>query len=163
MLSSKDGLFDRARGRIVGSEHYLTKPFTRDELLSAIERTSRADRADTPRPEEHAMALVLIVDDSPTEVHVLSGYLKKHGFETEAAADGQRGLSTRRAQLQARPDFHGHRDAWHGWLPGATRALANDPATRARFPVDHGVQQEPGERQASGACARVQWTIWSSR
>jgi len=38
MLSSKDGLFDRARGRIVGSEHYLTKPFTRDELLSAIER-----------------------------------------------------------------------------------------------------------------------------
>ena len=38
MLSSKDGLFDRARGRIVGSEHYLTKPFTRDELLSAIEQ-----------------------------------------------------------------------------------------------------------------------------
>jgi twitching motility two-component system response regulator PilG len=37
MLSSKDGLFDRARGRIVGSEHYLTKPFTKDELLSAIE------------------------------------------------------------------------------------------------------------------------------
>ena len=36
MLSSKDGLFDRARGRIVGSEHYLTKPFTKDELLSAI-------------------------------------------------------------------------------------------------------------------------------
>ena len=32
-----DGLFDRARGRIVGSEHYLTKPFTKDELLSAIE------------------------------------------------------------------------------------------------------------------------------
>jgi twitching motility two-component system response regulator PilG len=37
MLSSKDGLFDRARGRIVGSEQYLTKPFTKDELLSAIE------------------------------------------------------------------------------------------------------------------------------
>jgi len=37
MLSSKDGLFDRARGRIVGSEHYLTKPFTKDELLGAIE------------------------------------------------------------------------------------------------------------------------------
>ncbi|HQU15778.1 MAG: pilus assembly protein PilG [Chromatiales bacterium 21-64-14] len=36
MLSSKDGLFDRARGRIVGSEQYLTKPFTRDELLQAI-------------------------------------------------------------------------------------------------------------------------------
>ena len=38
MLSSKDGLFDRARGRIVGSEQYLTKPFTKDELLGAIER-----------------------------------------------------------------------------------------------------------------------------
>ena len=36
MLSSKDGLFDKARGRIVGSEQYLTKPFTRDELLTAI-------------------------------------------------------------------------------------------------------------------------------
>ncbi len=38
MLSSKDGLFDRARGRIVGSEQYLTKPFTKEELLSAIKR-----------------------------------------------------------------------------------------------------------------------------
>jgi len=36
MLSSKDGLFDRAKGRIVGSDQYLTKPFSRDELLSAI-------------------------------------------------------------------------------------------------------------------------------
>ena len=38
MLSSKDGLFDKARGRIVGSEEYLTKPFTREELLGAIRR-----------------------------------------------------------------------------------------------------------------------------
>jgi twitching motility two-component system response regulator PilG len=36
MLTSKDGLFDRARGRIVGSDQYLTKPFTRDELLSSL-------------------------------------------------------------------------------------------------------------------------------
>ncbi len=36
MLSSKDGLFDKARGRIVGSEQYLTKPFTKEELLTAI-------------------------------------------------------------------------------------------------------------------------------
>ena len=36
MLSSKDSLFDKARGRIVGSEQYLTKPFTKDELLGAI-------------------------------------------------------------------------------------------------------------------------------
>jgi twitching motility two-component system response regulator PilG len=36
MLSSRDGLFDRAKGRIVGSDQYLTKPFSRDELLGAI-------------------------------------------------------------------------------------------------------------------------------
>ena len=36
MLSSKDGLFDRAKGRIVGSEAHVTKPFTRNELLDAI-------------------------------------------------------------------------------------------------------------------------------
>jgi len=38
MLSSKDGLFDRARGRIVGSEQYVTKPFSKEELLSAIKK-----------------------------------------------------------------------------------------------------------------------------
>ena len=37
MLSSKDGLFDRARGRMVGSDQYLTKPFTKDSLLKAVE------------------------------------------------------------------------------------------------------------------------------
>ncbi len=36
MLSSKDGLFDKARGRMVGSEDYLTKPFTKDQLLQAV-------------------------------------------------------------------------------------------------------------------------------
>jgi twitching motility two-component system response regulator PilG len=35
-LSSKDGLFDKAKGRVVGAEQYLTKPFTRDELIQAI-------------------------------------------------------------------------------------------------------------------------------
>lgn len=38
MLSSKDGLFDKARGRIVGSDEYLTKPFSKEELFDAIER-----------------------------------------------------------------------------------------------------------------------------
>ena len=42
MLSSKDGLFDRAKGRVVGAELYLTKPFTREDLLSAL----RAHRPD---------------------------------------------------------------------------------------------------------------------
>jgi twitching motility two-component system response regulator PilG len=36
LLSSKDSIFDKARGRIVGSQFYLTKPFTRDDLLGAI-------------------------------------------------------------------------------------------------------------------------------
>ena len=36
MLSSKDGLFDRARGRMVGSDQYLTKPFTREGLIQAV-------------------------------------------------------------------------------------------------------------------------------
>ena len=40
MLSSKDGLFDRARGRVVGSDNYITKPFTREELLTVIEQYS---------------------------------------------------------------------------------------------------------------------------
>ena len=38
MLSSKDGLFDKARGRMVGSQDYLTKPFTKDQLLHAVQQ-----------------------------------------------------------------------------------------------------------------------------
>ena len=41
MLSSKDGLFDKARGRIVGSEQYLTKPFTKDSLLKCVAQHAR--------------------------------------------------------------------------------------------------------------------------
>jgi twitching motility two-component system response regulator PilG len=36
MLSSKDGVFDKARGRMVGAQDYLTKPFTKDQLLQAV-------------------------------------------------------------------------------------------------------------------------------
>ncbi len=43
MLTSKDSIFDKARGRIVGSEEYLTKPFTRDDLLQAVSRHSSSD------------------------------------------------------------------------------------------------------------------------
>ena len=42
MLSSKDGLYDRAKGRIAGSDQYLTKPFSKDELLSAIRNHVKA-------------------------------------------------------------------------------------------------------------------------
>ena len=42
MLSSKDGVFDRAKGKLVGSEQFVTKPFTRDDLLTAIEQHTPA-------------------------------------------------------------------------------------------------------------------------
>ena len=48
MLSSKDGLFDRARGRMVGSDEYLTKPFTKDSLLKAV--AAHAARAAGQQP-----------------------------------------------------------------------------------------------------------------
>jgi twitching motility two-component system response regulator PilG len=41
MLSSKDGVFDKARGRMVGSQDYLTKPFTKDQLLQAVQQFGR--------------------------------------------------------------------------------------------------------------------------
>ncbi len=44
MLSSKDGLFDKARGRMVGSEDYLTKPFTKEQLLRAVDAYRRSAR-----------------------------------------------------------------------------------------------------------------------
>ena len=44
MLSSKDGLFDKAKGRIVGSDQYLTKPFSRNELIGAIQQHVEGER-----------------------------------------------------------------------------------------------------------------------
>jgi len=45
MLSSKDGVFDKARGRMVGSEDYLTKPFTKEQLLRAVAQYHPAARS----------------------------------------------------------------------------------------------------------------------
>lgn len=78
------------------------------------------------------MPLVLIVDDSPTEVHILSGYLEKHGFETAAAADGREGIDKAR---ELRPSLI----LMDVVMPGmngfqATRELARDPQT-ASIPV----------------------------
>jgi len=42
MLSSKDGVFDKARGRMVGAQEYLTKPFTKDQLLQAVQQYGAA-------------------------------------------------------------------------------------------------------------------------
>jgi twitching motility two-component system response regulator PilG len=50
MLTSKDGVFDRARGRLAGCDDYLTKPFTKDSLLTAV--ANHARRAETPQPTQ---------------------------------------------------------------------------------------------------------------
>ncbi len=47
MLSSKDGLFDRARGRMVGSDEYLTKPFTKESLVNAVQKYALKREATT--------------------------------------------------------------------------------------------------------------------
>ncbi len=44
MLSSKDGVFDKARGRMVGSQDYLTKPFTKDQLLQTVQQFGAAQQ-----------------------------------------------------------------------------------------------------------------------
>jgi len=75
------------------------------------------------------MALILIIDDSPTEVFQMRRMLENHGFETEGAADGAEGI---RKAREIRPDLI----LMDIVMPGvdgfrATRTLANDPATRA--------------------------------
>jgi twitching motility two-component system response regulator PilH len=74
------------------------------------------------------MALVMIVDDSPTEVHVMKTALEKHGFETVAAADGSECLELAK---RVRPDLI----LMDVVMPGvngfqATRTLARDPHTQ---------------------------------
>ncbi|MBT8136237.1 MAG: response regulator [Gammaproteobacteria bacterium] len=75
------------------------------------------------------MALVLIVDDSPTEVHVMKTALEKHGFTTDSAGDGEEGLAKARDN---RPDLI-LMDVVMPGLNGfqATRELSRDPATAA--------------------------------
>jgi len=78
------------------------------------------------------VALVLIVDDSPTEVHVMQKALEQHGFRTAAAADGDEAI---RKARELHPDLI-LMDIVMPGLNGfqATRELANDPQTR-RIPV----------------------------
>lgn len=78
------------------------------------------------------MALILIVDDSPTEVHVIRTALEKVGFRTAAAADGAEGI---RLAKQIKPDLI-FMDIVMPGVNGfqATRTLANDPETK-RIPV----------------------------
>jgi twitching motility two-component system response regulator PilH len=78
------------------------------------------------------MALVLIVDDSPTEVHVLGRYLEKHGFDTAAAADGREGIDKARELKPALILMDVVMPGMNGFQ--ATRELARDPET-ASIPV----------------------------
>jgi twitching motility two-component system response regulator PilH len=75
------------------------------------------------------MALIMIVDDSPTEVHVMKTALEKHGFETMSASDGSECLSLAR---QVRPDLI-FMDVVMPGVNGyqATRTLTRDPQTRS--------------------------------
>ena len=75
------------------------------------------------------MALIMIVDDSPTEVHVMKTALEKHGFETMSAADGSECLNLAR---KVRPDLI-FMDVVMPGVNGfqATRALTRDPKTKA--------------------------------
>ena len=75
------------------------------------------------------MALILIVDDSPTEVHVIRTALERHGYKTAAAGDGAEGV---RLAKQMKPDLI-FMDIVMPGVNGyqATRALINDPETRA--------------------------------
>jgi twitching motility two-component system response regulator PilH len=74
------------------------------------------------------MALILIVDDSPTEVHVMQKALEKGGYRTAVAADGQEGI---RLAREMHPDLI-FMDIVMPGMNGfqATRALVNDPDTR---------------------------------
>jgi twitching motility two-component system response regulator PilH len=76
-----------------------------------------------------AMALILIIDDSPTEVHVMQKALEKHGYRTAAAADGAEGIRLAREMSPdlifmdiVMPGMNGYQ---------ATRTLASDPRTSA--------------------------------
>jgi twitching motility two-component system response regulator PilH len=79
----------------------------------------------TPPP----MPLILIVDDSPTEVHVMQTALQRHGFRTVAAGDGAEGV---RLAREMHPDLI-FMDVVMPGINGfqATRTLSNDPQTRA--------------------------------
>ena len=75
------------------------------------------------------MSLIMIVDDSPTEVHIMKTALEKHGFQTLSAADGNECLTLAR---EVRPDLI-FMDVVMPGLNGfqATRTLSRDPKTKS--------------------------------
>ena len=88
MLSSKDGVFDRARGRLAGSDRYLTKPFTKEGLVEAV--AAPEDPEPPPRKaKRNAHQEHLIVDDSATDRQYLSDLLAKNGYKVSTAQSAE--------------------------------------------------------------------------
>jgi twitching motility two-component system response regulator PilH len=90
------------------------------------------------------MALILIVDDSPTEVHVIRKALEKHGYQTAAAADGAEGI---RLAKSMKPDLI-FMDVVMPGVNGfqATRTLASDPGTSSIPVVMVTSKNQPSDR-----------------
>ena len=121
MLSSKDGVFDKARGRMVGSQDYLTKPFTKDQLLQAVQQFGVV-HAGSPVMAIHK---VLVVDDSKTELMFLTDLLQKNGFAVKTAENADDAL---RRLEEEQPDLI----LMDVVMPGQngfqlTRAIARNP------------------------------------
>ena len=88
----------------MGAEQYLTKPFTREELLGAIRKhvDLKGERTGRPAGRGTGMAHILIVDDSPTDVKVLSGMLERAGHRVSSAASAESGMDLAKTE---RPDL----------------------------------------------------------
>lgn len=130
MLSSKDGLFDRARGRMVGSDHYLTKPLPRIACCRPLPPSPC-------RPPRKLLSIhgeimpvknILVVDDSPTERYFSVDFLTKAGYHVTTAENGEEGIAKAKA---TKPDLI-LMDIVMPGLNGfqATRTLTRDEETR---------------------------------
>src|SRR5262245_64346252 len=93
--------------------------------MAAHTATARSDRATA----EQGMPLILIVDDSPTEVHVMQKALERHGYQTASAGDGAEAI---RKAKEMKPDLI-FMDVVMPGVNGfqATRKLASDPDTKS--------------------------------
>jgi hypothetical protein len=155
MLSSKDGLFDKARGRMVGSEDYLTKPFTKEQLLRAVAAVPPARPVRCPRePGAHPNRGP---DDADPQDPGGRRFQDRAAPPVRAAGQARLHRAHRRERRRgpappgrgkARPDPDGRGDARPERLP----AHPHDHARPAlcRRAGDHVHQQEPGNRQGLG-------------
>ena len=98
MLSSKDGVFDKARGRMVGAQDYLTKPFTKDQLLQAVGQIG----ASVAGRRMMAIRNVLIIDDSKTELMFLTDLLQKNNMSVRTAEGADEAF---KRLAEAKPDL----------------------------------------------------------